>query len=125
MKRVSIAIAALAALATAAGCAANPAPAPVATHPHSILASSSPAAGQVVKSAPDSLKLHFDPPARLDEVTVTGPDGKMPMMIDSVGEVADYDLPLSGMSAGSYTVEWKATSSGSDHNGSFSFKVGR
>lgn len=89
----------------------------------SILARSSPAAGAVLTRAPDSLKLHFDPPARLDEVTVTGPKGSMPMMVEAVGEVADYDLPLSGMSPGSYTVEWKAISGANQYSGQFGFKI--
>jgi methionine-rich copper-binding protein CopC len=76
-----------------------------------------------LNSAPESLKLHFDPPARLDQVIVTGPQGSMPMMVEAVGEVADYDLPLSGMSPGAYTVEWKAISRGKDYSGQFRFKV--
>ena len=116
-RTLQITIAALA-FATASGCAA-----PAAERSQSILASSLPAAGATVEASLDSLKLHFDPRARLDEVTVSGPDGTMPMMVHAVGEVADYDLPLSGLRPGSYTVEWKATARGSEHEGSFAFTV--
>lgn len=89
----------------------------------SILASSIPASGAVVRTPPESLELHFSLPAQLDEVKIAGPQGTMPMMIHSAGEVADYDLPLSGMSAGSYRVEWTAKARGREYSGSFSFAV--
>lgn len=111
------------------GCAAQPA-ASNATPPRqqqdqqtSILAGSTPAAGSTVAAPVNELKLRFDPPARLDEVTVTGPDGTMPMMVHAVGETADYSLPLSGLGPGGYTVNWKATSGGRAYQGSFAFTV--
>ena len=67
--------------------------------------------------------LHFNPPARLDEVTVTGPGGTMPMMITPVGEVQHYALPLSGLGPGAYTAAWRATAQGREHRGSFGFTV--
>ena len=115
-----LAIAALA-LAPASGCAASSPAAPATQPSSSILASSSPAPGSTVGDSLESLKLHFDPPARLDEVKITSPDGTMPMMVHAVGEVADYDLPLPSLKPGSYTVEWKATSNGSEHEGQFGF----
>jgi methionine-rich copper-binding protein CopC len=118
---VAIAAALLSVLGTA-GCAAQPAEPPLSDSSASILASSSPAAGSTVH-APESLRLRFDPPARLDEVKITGPGGTMPMMIHSVGEVADYDLPLSGLSPGSYSVEWQATVGGRPYSGHFNFTV--
>lgn len=89
----------------------------------SILAWSKPAAGSTVAAPVDELAFHFSPPARLGEVTVTGPDGAMPMMVTAVGEVEHYSLPVSGLGPGRYTVDWKASSRGVDHNGSFSFVV--
>jgi len=105
----------------ASACAASTAPA--ARQPASILVSSTPAAGATVEASPESLRLHFDPPARLDEVKITGPQGTMPMMVHAVGEVADYDLPLSGVGPGEYVVEWRAMSGGTEHSGSFAFTV--
>ena len=68
------------------GCAAQPAankaPAQQAV---SILISSSPAAGSTVSGPVDELMLHFNPPARLIEVTVNGPQGLMPMMVTAAG----------------------------------------
>ena len=89
----------------------------------SILESSRPAAGSVVREPVDELVLHFVPPARLDEVTVTGSDGTMPMMIHSAGETADYSLPLSGLEAGAYRVEWRASIKDRQYHGSFEFSV--
>lgn len=89
----------------------------------SILAWSKPAAGSTVGAPVNELVFHFSPPARLGEVTVTGPDGAMPMMVSAVGEVEHYSLPLSGLGPGRYTVDWKASARRADHNGSFSFVV--
>ncbi len=89
----------------------------------SILASSTPAAGSTVSGPVNELMLHFSPPARLAEVTVTGPEGAMPMMVTAVGEVEHYSLPLSGLGAGSYTVDWRAIAAGTQHEGRFGFTV--
>lgn len=123
MRHMTVAIAAvLLALGGTAGCAAQPPEPQASANPASILASSSPAAGSTVR-APESLALRFHPPARLDEVKVTGPGGTMPMMVHSVGEVADYDLPVPGLAPGAYSVEWQATAGGNKYNGRFSFTV--
>lgn len=89
----------------------------------SILAWSRPAAGSTVSPPVDELVFHFSPPARLGEVTVTGPDGAMPMMVNAVSEVEHYSLPLSGLGQGRYTVGWRASARGVDHRGSFGFDV--
>jgi methionine-rich copper-binding protein CopC len=47
----------------------------------------------------------------------------MPMMVHSVGEVRDYSIPLSGLAAGPYTVDWRATAHGREYRGRFSFTV--
>jgi methionine-rich copper-binding protein CopC len=106
-------------------CAAQPAAdrAPVQQPAPSILVSSSPAAGSTVSSPVDELVLRFSGPARLVEVTVNGPEGLMPMMVTAAGETDRYSLPLSGLGPGSYAVNWKATSHGTAHRGSFSFTV--
>jgi len=89
----------------------------------SILAGSTPATGSTVSGPANSLVLRFSPPARLDEVVVTGPDGAMPMMISPVGETDRYELPLSGLGPGTYTIAWRASLEGREHRGSFSFNV--
>lgn len=89
----------------------------------SVLAGSVPTAGSSVKGPLNSLALRFNPPARLTELTVTGPDGTMPMMITAVGEVKDYSLPLPGLGAGNHTVTWKAIAAGQSYQGSFEFTV--
>ncbi len=107
-----------------AACAAERAgtPAPVAAAA-SILHSSEPAANARVTQPLDRLMLHFSPPARLDEVTVAGPDGTMPMMITAVGEQAHYSIPLPALGPGAYTVGWRATAGGVKHSGSFAITV--
>ena len=94
-----------------------------ASYSGSILEMSIPAAGSTVQGPVDELILHFNPPARLDEVTVTGPEGAMPMMVTSVGEVQDYSLPLPALGAGAYSVAWRATAQGHAYQGSFAFTV--
>src|SRR4051812_48062564 len=89
----------------------------------SILASSDPAAGSTARAPVDDLRLHFDPPARLDEISVKGPEGVMPAMVNAVGEVSDYSIPLSGLGPGTYTVDWQATAKGHEHHGTFTFTV--
>ena len=88
-----------------------------------ILDSSIPAAGATVSSPVDELKLRFSPPARLDEVTIDGPDGLMPMMVHAVGESTDYSLPLPGLGPGTYTINWKATTRAEMHQGTVRFTV--
>jgi len=106
------------------GCAQPPSPAaPASSSQDSILVGSSPAAGSTVEGPINELVLNFDPPARLMEVTVTGPDGTMPTMITPVGEVARYSVPLPGLGPGSYRVDWRASAAGSAHQGSFGFRV--
>ena len=119
----------LAAFSLLTGCAPQPdaAAAPGSTAEAatagSILAWSKPAAGSTVAGPVNELVLHFSPPARLDEVTVTGPDGAMPMMVTAVGEVEHYALPLSADAAGTYGVSWRASAKGRGYQGSFGFTV--
>lgn len=89
----------------------------------SILAWSTPAAGATVSTPVNELVFHFTPPARLGEVTVTGPDGAMPMMITAVGEVEHYSLPMSADTPGDYMVDWRATAKGREFRGSFGFAI--
>ncbi|MGI8611347.1 MAG: copper resistance CopC family protein [Sphingomicrobium sp.] len=114
---------ALAAMALVGACAAARPAAPAATA-QSILQSSTPADGSTVEGPVDFLEFRFSPPARLTELTVTGSDGlTMPMMVTAVGEVGSYSIPLSGLEAGAYTVNWRATAVGTSHRGSFGFTV--
>jgi len=89
----------------------------------SILVSSTPASGATVTGPVEELTLRFNPPARLDELTVSGPDGLMPMKVASVGESDRYSVPVSVTAPGPYAVTWRATAGGVAHRGSFSFVV--
>ena len=108
---------------SATGCVAPSAAAPVADSSAAILASSRPAAGSTVSAPVDELVLHFVRPARLDEVTLSGPQGTMPMMLSPAGEVQDYSLPVSALDRGAYSVSWRATAAGQEYRGSFGFTV--
>ena len=89
----------------------------------SILVRSRPAAGATVSGPVDVLMFRFSSPARLEDVTLDGPDGLMPMMVHSVGESTDYSIPLSRLRAGAYRVNWKATTQAKAYQGSFGFTV--
>lgn len=125
MTRLAPAIAAAALSMLLGGCAQPDTGAPQgsAVAGQSILAKSKPANGATVAGPVNQAELWFNPRARLSEVTVTGPDGMMPMMVTAVGEVGYYSLPLSGLGRGSYTVTWKAAASGTAYQGSFQFEV--
>ena len=126
MKLLFWPVAALATLAAAACTPAAVAPEPGAqvAQSTSILASSSPTNGSSVAGPVRRIDLNFNPPARLGEVTVTGPGGMMPMMVSAVGEVAHYELPLSSdLGPGAYRVDWKASIASAPYHGSFAFTV--
>ena len=71
----------------------------------------------------NQLQLHFARPARLLEVTVDGPDGLSPMMITAAGETHDYTIPLPGLGAGAYRVNWRASAAGAPYSGVIGFTV--
>ena len=45
------------------------------------------------------------------------------MMINAVGEVTDYSIPLPGLTSGSYRVNWRASAAGRSYDGVLSFTV--
>jgi len=103
---------------------AAPKPAPPALAGQALVASSRPADGATVAGPVSSVELHFSRPARLGEVTIASADGTvMPMMVTAVGEVLDYELPLSDLGLGRYSVDWKATAQGIDYWGRIRFEV--
>lgn len=123
--RLSRLMLALPALALVAGCAAQHAPAAeaVALPAATILARSIPAAGASVAAPVNALVLEFNPPALLNEVVVTGPDGAMPMMLSPAGEQKHYELPLAGLGTGTYRVTWRASAGAEQYRGDFAFTV--
>lgn len=122
-RRPSSLLAALAPAALVLACAAPPGAVPDAPG-RGLRVMSTPADGATVRSPVDELRLRFNPPARLIELTVTGSDGlTSPMMITAVDDAADYVLPLPGLGAGSYRVAWRATVAGRAQAGAFGFTV--
>ncbi len=109
-----------------ASCAPQPAAVPAdsqSAQARSILVASTPAAGSTVAAPVNELVLRFSPPAALNEVTITGPEGTIPTMIAPAGETDHYTIPLSGLGPGSYTVRWRASASGRQYEGSFGFSA--
>lgn len=115
------------AVSTLAACTSqpgvSPVAAPAAVAASSILQRSTPAAGATVVRPVNALILDFGPPARLNEVIVTGPDGAMPMMISAVGEQARYSVPLPALGPGAYSVSWRASVGAEEFRGDFAFTV--
>lgn len=89
----------------------------------SILAWSRPDGGATITAAVNELVFHFSPAASLGEVTITGPDGTMPIMVNAIGEIEHYSLPISADQPGSYTVTWRATAGGREYRDRFDFTV--
>ncbi|MCZ2848500.1 copper resistance CopC family protein [Modestobacter sp. VKM Ac-2978] len=94
---------------------------------HDALVSSSPSAGVAVPTAPSSVELEFSgtPLPLGTEVLVLGPDGAVAST--GAAEIQDTTVvqPLTaGLPAGSYTVQWRSTSSdGHPLTGSWDFTV--
>ena len=88
--------AALAAFVLVGACASEPAavssgpPAAAPAAGASIVEMSLPAEASTVENRVDAIMLHVNPPARLEEVTVSGPGGTTPMMIKPIGEIRRY-----------------------------------
>lgn len=86
------------------------------------LVRSSPADGSTVRAPVDELELQFARPARLYEVTVTDAQGMItPIMITATGELTRYSIPLDGLYASSYTVNWRARMVSAEIAGSIHF----
>lgn len=86
--------------------------------------SSRPVANSTVTGPVNAIELHFSRPARLIELTLTGPDGSvMPTMVTSAGEQQHYNVPVSVEDRGSYRVAWRANAAGTQSSGSFAFTV--
>ncbi len=111
--------------ACSARTASDPAPnAPVAvTAPLDLSVKSTPATGSVVNGPVNVLALDFSVPVALGEVLVTGPDGKMPMMLSSAGQQRHFEIPLPGLMEGTYRVDWRASLNGTEKAGSVAFTV--
>lgn len=109
------------------GCSTGPgqaAPVPiVSASPADLGVTSVPAAGSTVTGPINQLELNFNRPVQLSEVTVTGPDGTMPMMLSPAGAQSHFAVPVPGLTAGAYSVSWKAIVDGQAKTGSFAFTV--
>ena len=87
------------------------------------LVSSIPKSGATVDGPVDELRLRFSKPARLLEVTISGPDGDMPTMVDSAEETYEYSIPLPDLGAGKYEACWRALAAGEESSGRLTFSV--
>lgn len=87
------------------------------------IVSSNPKPGATVDGPVDELGLRFSRPVRLLEVTISGPDGDMPAMVDSAGETYEYLIPLPDLGTGKYEVRWRASAAGVESSGRLTFRV--
>ena len=87
------------------------------------IVSSSPRSGATVDGPVDELRLRFSKPARLLEVTISGPDGDMPTMVDSAEETYEYSIPLPDFGTGKYEARWRASAAGEESSGRLTFSV--
>jgi methionine-rich copper-binding protein CopC len=87
------------------------------------IVSSNPRSGTTVTGPVDELRLRFSKPARLLEVTVSGPSGDMPTMVDSAEETYEYSVPLPDLGTGKYEVRWRASAGGEESSGRLTFSV--
>ena len=71
----------------------------------------------------DEIRLRFSKPARLLELTISGPDGDMPMMVESADETHEYSIPLPGLGTGKYEARWRASAAGEESSGRLIFSV--
>ncbi|HEY1016399.1 MAG TPA: copper resistance protein CopC, partial [Herpetosiphonaceae bacterium] len=99
---------------------------------HVKLASSNPAAGSTIASAPATLELVFDGEVGPDglKVTVTGPGGARADQGDARLDLDDIDRKRvlaslkSGLAGGAYAVDWVVIGAdGHEITGSFSFTI--
>ena len=87
------------------------------------IVSSNPKSGTTVDGPVDELRLRFSKPARLLEVTISGPDGDMPTMVDSAEATFEYSIPLPDLGAGKYEARWRASVVGEESSGRLTFSV--
>ena len=93
---------------------------------HSPVKSTQPANGASVAEPPETIVIEFDGDVRLTKVTVTSDGGAMSTLDLSGAKsfAVEHTLSAPDLSAGMYTVEWRALAKdGHAMKGSFSFSV--
>lgn len=91
---------------------------------HAALKTSSPGNGSIV-SAPKTLNLEFEHPAKLMKLKLTGEGKEVPVTVDPSAPAAkNFVIPLPALAAGKYQVKWATLGSdGHAMTGGFSFEV--
>ncbi len=88
-----------------------------------LLTRSTPAHGQILRRSPGELSLTFREPVRLAEVTISGDDQLIPIMLAPAGAQKRFRIPLPELDRGSYTVAWRAGVGAESRQGSFRFQI--
>jgi copper resistance protein C len=93
---------------------------------HTELSQTVPADKAVLETAPKEVTLHFSEAVRLTSLSVTKQDGAAPKLGSlPAGKSQHFAVPAPELSAGAYTVEWRALSDdGHALRGAFGFTVG-
>jgi copper resistance protein C len=93
---------------------------------HATLQSSVPADNARLTEVPKSLTFNFSETAQLAIVKLVVDDREISIPVDKSAKASrSFTLPLPGLAAGSYTVQWTAVAAADGHvsKGSFAFSI--
>jgi methionine-rich copper-binding protein CopC len=94
---------------------------------HARLQSSVPADHASLSEAPKTLTLQFNEAAKLAILKLTTGDKEISIPVDKSAKASQtFNLPLPGLAAGKYVVQWTAVAADDGHmtKGSFDFTIG-
>jgi methionine-rich copper-binding protein CopC len=94
---------------------------------HARLQSSMPADHAQLSEAPKTLTLRFNEAAQLAIVKLTTGDKEISVPVDKGAKASEtFSMPLPGLAAGKYVVQWTAVAADDGHmtKGSFDFTIG-
>ena len=94
---------------------------------HARLQSSMPADHAQLSEAPKSLTLQFNEAAKLAILKLTSGDKEISVPVDKGAKASQvFSIPLPGLPAGKYVVQWTAVAADDGHmtKGSFDFTIG-
>jgi methionine-rich copper-binding protein CopC len=93
---------------------------------HAKLQSSSPGSNEQLSAAPKTLTLKFSEAAQLAVLKLVHDGKEITIPIDKKAPASQsFELPMPGLAAGKYTVQWTAVAADDGHvsKGSFDFSI--
>jgi methionine-rich copper-binding protein CopC len=94
---------------------------------HARLQSSTPADHAQLSEAPKTLTLQFNEAAKLAILKLTTGEKEISVPVDKSAKASQtFNIPLPGLAAGKYVVQWTAVAADDGHmtKGSFDFTIG-